>query len=406
MSLNNKDYRFNRSEISGALGDLGTLIPLSLSLITMNGLNPTSVFLSVGLLYIFAGLYFGIPMPVQPLKAVAAIPIASSLSPNVISAAAFLMGTILLLLSVTRAVNILVKVFSVPVIKGIQLSIGFLLMKSGLELMAKGEFLIHGPDMSIWSLPMGILVGPVSLLLIMVFLRFPMVPTSLLVLSFGILMGVFLGPPSFSGSPSLGPVLPSLSWPSAKDFLLAFVLLVIPQLPLTLGNAVISTTDVAREYFGSRAQRVTPKRLCYSMGLVNIWVGLTGGMPLCHGAGGMTAHYRFGARTPGANLFIGGFCLLLSLAFGQASTLVLSIIPYSVLGALLFYVGWRHVLLIARVRRRLDYATVFTVAGATLIFRNLAIACGIGIAVDWLLNLQGVPSPQPSPPRGEREGER
>ena len=389
MGKNN--YQFNRSEISGALGDLGILIPLSLSLITMNGLNPTSVFLSVGLLYIFAGLYFGIPMPVQPLKAVAAIAIASSLSPNVISAAAFLMGTILLLLSVTRAVNILVKVFSVPVIKGIQLSIGLLLMISSFELISKREFLINGPDMAITlferTLPLGLLVGPLSLLLILVLIRFPMVPTSLLVLSFGIFMGVFLGSASFSSSPSLGPVLPSLSWPSAKDFLLAFVLLVIPQLPLTLGNAVISTTDVAREYFGSRAQRVTPKRLCYSMGLINIWVGLTGGMPLCHGAGGITAHYRFGARTPGANLFIGGFCLLLSLAFGQASILVLSLIPYSVLGALLFYVGWRHVLLIARVRRRrLDYATVFTVAGATLIFRNLAIACGIGIALDWLLN--------------------
>lgn len=386
----NKDYRLNRNEISGALGDVGILIPLSLSLITINGLNPTSVLLSVGLLYIFAGLYFGIPMPVQPLKAVAAIAIASSLSPNVISAAAILMGGVLLLLSLSGAVNLLVRFFSVPVIKGIQLSIGLLFMKSGLEQIFKPEFLIGGPEMTITLLgrtvPLGVLIGPLSLLLILGFIWHPRVPTSLLVLGFGVLVGTSLGSPSIPSFVNLGPIPLSFAWPAAKDFLTAFLLLVIPQLPLTLGNAVISTADVAREYFGEGAQRVTPRRLCYSMGLANLWVGLTGGMPLCHGAGGLTAHYRFGARTPTANLFIGGCCLLLALAFGQASISVLSLIPYSVLGALLFYVGWRHVLLIARVRRRLDYATVFTVAGATLIFRNLAIACGIGIVLEWLLN--------------------
>jgi len=74
-------YRFNRTEFAGSLGDLGTLLPLSMGMIMINGISPSGLFLSIGLFYIISGMYYGITVSVQPMKIIGAYAVATAVNP-------------------------------------------------------------------------------------------------------------------------------------------------------------------------------------------------------------------------------------------------------------------------------------------------------------------------------------
>ena len=158
--------------------------------------------------------------------------------------------------------------------------------------------------------------------------------------------------------------------PSWSAYGSAFVLLVVPQLPLTFGNAVVAVNDLAHEYFGPAARRVTPSRVCLSAGAGNVVSAVLGGMPMCHGAGGLTAHVRLGARSAAMNLLLGGVFVTLGLLFSSQIPLILGLMPVWVLAAFLVYAGLRHALL------------VFDLRGS-----SLAIAIAAGALGAWLGNL-------------------
>jgi SulP family sulfate permease len=383
-------FKFNLQELGGALGDLGTLLPLMVGLILINGLDVTPVLLGAGLFYIGSGLYYRIPTPVQPLKAVAAIAISLSLSASVIGAAGLLMGVILLILSLTNLISVVVKLFPQPVVRGIQLSIGLILLRKGVELASGQQAFIGGSSHSLdlAQFPIGIILAASALLIFILFKfvlfrRSQRFPPSLALLTFGLGVGVIFG--TIPGFDRLSLSLPSMALPSAADFWLALTVLVVAQLPLTLGNAVVATSDTARIYFKDQAHRVSPRALTASMGLANIAAGLLGAMPMCHGSGGLTAHYKLGARTGGANLMIGGLLLAIALLFGSAALPFLSLIPLSVLGVLLAIVGIYHVSLIRDLKAKKQLAVAGTVAVVTIALGNLAYGFGTGILLYHLL---------------------
>ena len=384
-------FRFNLQELGGALGDLGTLLPLMVALILINGINATAVLALVGLFYVGSGLYYRIPTPVQPLKAVAAIAISLGLSASVIGAAGLIMGVILLLLSLTNLIAHVVKLFPQAVVRGIQLSIGLILFRKGVE-FAFGEqiFISGGTRFDLGEIPVGMLLAASALLIFIVF-KFGFLkgsqrlPPSLALLTFGLGIGVIFG--YIPGVDKLGPALPSIALPSAADFSTAFIVLVIPQLPLTLGNAVVGTWDTARTYFKDQAHRTSPRALSTSMGLANIVAGLFGAMPMCHGSGGLTAHYKMGARTGGANLMIGGLLLMVGLFLGGAAVPFLSVIPLSVLGVLLAIGGIYHVLLLRDLNSIKQLAVAGTVAVVTITGGSLAFGFGAGILLHYILRL-------------------
>ena len=381
-------------ELSGAFADFGVLIPLEAALIAINGINPTSTLFGVGIAYIAAGWYFRVPMPVQPLKAFSVIAIAQALSPSVIAAGALLMSLSLFLLASTRAIEYLNRAIPQQVVRGVQFGLGVLLIRSAAGMVFSKPFLVGGEghrylDLAGFDVSVGVLVGLLSVVLLLLFLWRPLLPAGAVVAAAGVAIGLALEGEGVQLA--VGPAPVGLAWPEAGDFSKAFVVLVIPQLPLTLTNAVIATVDTARSYFGEEARRVTPIRTSLSMVAGNLWAGLAGGLPMCHGSGGLTAHYRMGARSPVSTAITGVLLVTVALLFGSSALEVRSLVPYAVLGALLLYVGVQHLLLGLKVKGPRHLVVVAVVGAVTAApFGNLASGAGAGLLATWGGRLTGV----------------
>ena len=391
-SKHSLSLRLTWGEVSGALGDLGVLLPLAVALITVNGLSATGVFFGVGLAYILTGLIYRLPLPVQPLKAVAAIAIAQGLSGRVVVAAGWWMGLLLLLFAITDAARWLRRFFTRPVIRGIQLGLGLLLARSGLLLASSRQIIPGGAEQVIRlvtrPVPVGWSLASVSLLLLLWALRRRRWVASLIVLSFGVLVALtFGGAIAGLGEVRLGLSLPRPVLPRLSDLATALVLLVLPQIPLTLGNAVFATVDTARVYFGADARRVTPRTLLATMGVSQVVGALFGSVPVCHGSGGLTAHYRLGARTGLASVLMGGLCLGLALFVDGNVLPILALVPYPVLGTLLTFVGVQHGLLARDLSGWEDGAVALVTAAVGFATRNLAFGFGAGIALQHVMRL-------------------
>jgi MFS superfamily sulfate permease-like transporter len=195
----------------------------------------------------------------------------------------------------------------------------------------------------------------------------------------GAAIGIAVG-----GLPSgvgLGPQEISASLPAGTDFATALTALVLAQIPLTFGNSVVATADAERAYFGERARRVDPRRLASSISVANVGAGLTGGLPVCHGAGGVTAHYRLGARTAGATLMVGAVYLILGVALGASLPAFLHVLAPASLAGMLLFVAIQHAVLAGRLERLDDRIVAAGVGVITLLTGNLAIGAGAGIVV-------------------------
>lgn len=367
--------RLNRHEIAGGLGDAGLFIPIAVALITINGLNATAVFGVAGLAYIGTALYFRVPVPVQPLKAFAAAAIALGLSAETLAAGALLMAVAMALLAITGSADWLAKRFPLVLIRGIQASVALLLTKAAIELAQKGNWkgLPHVDP----AVGLAIAVGCCAVLFMT--RRDLRVPGGLLVLGGGLIAGL-----AVSGLPSgvhLGPDAVGIGIPNGGAFATALTSLVLAQIPLTFGNAVVATADAERDYFGSRAERVRPGRLAGSISLWNTLAGLMAGLPICHGAGGVTAHYRLGARTATATVFTGCLYLGLALLLGGSLPILLMLLLPGALAGMLLFVAIQHALLSARLERADDRVIAATVGVVTLASGNLAIGFGVGVAL-------------------------
>ena len=390
-----KKYLFNRVEFAGSLGDLGTLLPLAVGMVMINGLNPQGLFLSVGLFYILSGYYFGLPVPVQPMKVVGAYAIATGLTAQQISASGAWLATILLIAGITGLIDIIGRYTPKSVIRGVQLSTGSLLMAQGIKLMwgtSSFQALKNAaePYLAIQHLgpiPIGIILGMAGIVLTLLLLENKRFPAGLIVVGGGMAIGLLAGTREGLDQLAINIHLPGLlpfGLPSMNDFSLVLLLLVLPQIPMTVGNAVVAYADLSKEYFGEASARVSYRNVCLSMAAGNILSFLLGGMPLCHGAGGLAAHYRFGARTVGSNLIIGVIFLLLAIFLGTGILAIIYLIPLSILGVLLLYAGSQLCMTIMDLMSRKDFFVALVMLGITLA-TNLAIAFLVGIALAYML---------------------
>ncbi len=390
-----KHFKISRMEFAGSLGDLGTLLPLSVGMILINNLSPSGIFMGVGLFYILSGIYFRVTTPVEPMKVISAYAIATGISASQIQASCLWVFILLIIIGSTGLINVIRQYVAKSVIRGVQLSTGLLLLSQGVRLMlgtSSFQIIQNAAEPSLMIqhfgfLPVGLVLGPILGLLALFLLDNSRLPAAIVIIGIGILVGLVLGNHEGWNHLEIGfnpPLLLPYGIPTVNDFSFALLILILPQIPMTIGNAVVANADLASQYFPRESNRVTGRALCISMAIANLGSFLIGGMPMCHGAGGLASRYRFGARTAGSNLIIGGFFLMIALLFGDQLLPIINILPFSVLGVLLIFAGIQLALTIIDIQTRKELFVVVLIVGIALA-SNLAAGFLTGIAAAWIL---------------------
>lgn len=373
IKQNIKGFKFNRHEIAGSLGDMGLYLPLVTAMITINQLSLTSVLFFSGFFNLLSGFIFGIPICVQPMKAIATVAIAEGLTAHQILAAGIITAVVILFLGLSNLIKYFNKIIPQSVVRGIQVALGLKLLSKGIE-MIMGTKIWFGYD--------SIVMGIICALLILLLFSNKRAPAALIIFSLGILLTIFRDPQilqqlSFSIS------LPKLVSFTRADFITGGLLGAIPQIPLTTLNSVIAVCALSGKLFPKK--RLDEKEMAVSIGLMNIVGCFFGGMPSCHGSGGLAGQYRYGARTGGSMVFLGSVKMILAIFLGASLIPFFVAYPQSVLGALLFFSGMELALFIKDVERKRDLFILFmTVAGILVL--NIAVGFLIGFICAYLIS--------------------
>lgn len=363
-------------EASGAVADLGVLVPIAVALVVTNGLSTTAVLLPAGLAYLLVARVYHLPVAVQPLKAFGAAAIAAGAGPDVIAAGALLMGAAFLVLGSTGLLDRVARVFPLAVIRGVQLAVGLTFVRIAWTLSTDDTSVFTHQPTTPWTVA-GALALAGALLVWRRWLVLGAVAVALLVA-----VVATAGDGGWAWGPS--PLhLPHLDGATLGT---AAVLLVLPQLPLTFTNSCLAPADAARRYFPERADAVTPGRLARTLGAANLLAGGVSGMPVCHGAGGMSAHHAFGARTGRAPALLGTVLLVLAVTAGAGLATVLTAFPLPVLAALLLVAAVAHVSLLRDLRGAGAWAMALGV-GAAGTFVHLGAAVLAGLAVHGVVQV-------------------
>lgn len=367
--------RLTRHEIAGSLGDLGTFLPLLVGMTSKNGLDFATALFFAGLFNIVTGLTFAIPMAVQPMKAIAAIAIAEGLSVHQIVAAGAAVSAIILFLGVTGLIEKLNRAIPKSVVRGLQLALGLTFLIKGIQMVAETHQLI-GLD--------SYLAGSIATLVALGLLSSRRIPPALLLFVAGIGLAIWKSPDVLDAL-GAGVTLPSWSPPAWRDFIVAIPKAAIPQIPLTTLNSVIAVAALSLDLFPERP--VTVRKLAVSVGAMNLMAAWFGGMPMCHGAGGLAGQHRFGARTNGSILFLGVCKMLVAVLFGSSLMALCAAFPDSILGVMLAFSGLELALITRDQTSRINAFITLTTAGACLALNNIALGFGIGLVIALCLRI-------------------
>lgn len=360
-----KRLRQIMGEVSGAFGDLGMFLPHVLGAITLVGLAPLGILFGFGLFLISSGLFYALPMAVQPMKAVSAVMLTGHLDAASIAATGLVIGVVFLVLGLTGWINRLARLIPQSVTAGLQLGLGLSLVLLGIGLIMETPWLgltVLGLLLGLWGLKL-----------------LPVMPLALLG---AVALGAATGITRLPETVPLAVGLPGFTLPDWPDVLKGLQLAVLPQLPMTLTNAIIVAAVLAHDLFPERAARATPRNLSLSTGLANLLLAPLGALPMCHGAGGLQAQYRFGARTGLAPILLGSLLLFSALFLSESAVAILGAIPLAAVGALLVIAGGD----LAFSRRLLDarpncWPAMATAAAFTLLI-NPALGLVAGCAVE------------------------
>jgi hypothetical protein len=361
--------RFDLRELSGGLGDLGIFIPLTVSLIIVCGMEGGSVLFFAGLLNVLVGVAFNQPIPVQPMKAIAAVAIAEGLAPGEIAAAGVLTGVFLLALVFTGLVTAAERWIPRPVVRGIQLGVGLKLAAKGVTMAFAGGW---------WALD-GVFLALGAAILVLVTARAERFPSALVILVVGIVLIPLEGLESLAGV-SLGWGGPVWIWPTLEQWEVGFTQGALPQLPLTVLNSVIAVCALSGDLFPGRAIGTRP--MAISVVAINLGTCLFGAVPSCHGSGGLAGQHRFGARTGGSMVVLGLCKMGLAILFGSAVGVVLGAFPTSLLGVLLAFAGLELGLAAREASsRNAFFVAVATAVGILAVDAVVGLLLGLGAAL-------------------------
>jgi MFS superfamily sulfate permease-like transporter len=367
--------RFDLSEASGAMGDLGTFIPLVVSLVHVNRLDAGSILLFAGLYNVLTGLFFNQPIPVQPMKAIAAVAIAEALSREAIAAAGLGVGAAVLVLGATGLVETIERLVPRAIVRGIQLGVGLKLLMRGLAMIL---------DRPVFDLDGWLLAGLAAGLVLVAgrWRRFP----SALALFVGGLVLMLAKHPELLSELELGWQGFRVTLPTLADWRLGLLRGSVPQLPLTLLNSVIAVCALSADLYPRRGIPTRP--MAISVGLMNLVGCWLGAMPMCHGAGGLAGQHRFGARTGGSVVMLGFAKMAVAVGLGTSVAIVLAAYPVAILGVLLCFAGVELSLPARTIADKSEFFLTALTAGGIL-GANTLIGFLIGLGAALLLRLVG-----------------
>jgi hypothetical protein len=292
-------------------------------------MDPFGVLFSLGASMLVSGFYYKTPFPVQPMKAIGAVAATqaaqtATITQSTIYATSLVTGLVWLLLGLSGAARRVGSWTPSYIVVGIVLGLGFGFMLEGIKMMSSG-----------W------LIATIGMTGTLLLLKNKAVPAMFLLLIFGVACGIAEKPDRLISLAALKIQfrLPSLvifdvTW---KDMLIGTALLALPQLPLTLGNAVIAIKEENNRLFPGHP--VTENEVATSTGVMNLLSAACGGVPMCHGAGGMAGHVAFGAKTGGAPIILGIVLLLVAFFLSGSVGVILELFPSAVLGVILFLTG-------------------------------------------------------------------
>jgi hypothetical protein len=358
---------YNRNELAGAFGDLGTFIPFVAAYITLNKMDPLGILVAFGVFKIFVGQYFRTPMPVQPMKAIGGMAIAhpESITRGMIWGSGIFTAVFWLVLGLSGAVSWLHKITAKPITRGIMLGLGLSFVVEGIKMMG--------------DQPLVAVIAAAGTFFLLSREKFP---AMLVLLAFGMSVALISNPSLWNELAQINARLRipefSLGRITWEDLLAGTLILGLPQVPLTLGNAIIGTAEENNELFPDRPAKV--KTIALDHGFMNVFSTVIGGIPLCHGAGGMAGHVRFGARTGGALVILGLIVLGLGLFFSDSVATIFKMFPAAILGVILFFTGLELASITRDIgNRRSDVYIMLVTAG--LAMWNMGVAYLAGLVI-------------------------
>lgn len=357
------NLEFNRRELAGSMGDFGTLLPLLIGYIAVNKMDPRGLLVMMGLTNIALGFIYRLPMPLEPKKVIATVAISQRWPPSRVYASGIGLGATWLILVFTGLADRIFKITPKSVTRAIQLALGIKLGLSGLGMIRETWWL-----------------GLVAIVIILLLKDNPKAPASLVLVASGLAIMAWQGKllPALSISFRLPPFIA----PPWGEIWPAMVQAGFAQIPLSITNAVIATTALIGDYFPQR--KVPERRLMLNMGVMNLVSPLFGGMPMCHGAGGLAGQYYFGGRTGGTSIIEGLIETGLGLFLASSIATLFSIFPLPIIGAMMVMVGLELAKFVTDIQSWVDLpALVVTVSLS--IFANMAVGFLAGVAIHHLL---------------------
>jgi len=357
-----RDFEFNLRELAGSMGDFGTLFPLAIGYIAVNGLNPAGLFIMLGLTNIALGLIYRLPMPLQPKKVIAVTAIAQGWSPSLVYASGFGLGLLWLVLVLTGLLRRLVEITPTFIVRGIQLALGVTLAFQALQ----------------WMRPAPLL-GLVAIAIVLLLRENRHAPAAIVLMALGVAIVAWQG--KLPGTWELTLSLPPLTLPRLDDVWQAMLLAGFAQIPLSITNAVIAPAALIRDYFPEKA--VSERKLMLNMGVMNVIASFLGGMPMCHGAGGLAGQYYFGARTGGTPILEGLIEIAIGLFLSKSIANIMAAFPMPLIAGMMFLVGIELARPVIKLRGWKLGVAVAT--AAVSVVTNMAIGFVAGLAMAYLV---------------------
>jgi len=316
------DKKFSIRELGGAFGDWGTLIPFIIGYVSIVGFNPAGIFLCLGITNIILGIKYNLPLPVQPQKTIGSIALSQQWSPSLVISTGFGTGIVWTLLGFSKKLNTLVQRVPIIAVKSVQLGLALILGWAAILLFQENFIL-----------------GFISIAIIIVFINNKRVPSAIILMVLGFFLIFQTGQVLIS---DIVFQLPTFTFyiPNWEELLLGMLIAGIAQLFLTLTNVMIATVSLVKDLFPEKEEAIDANSLAFNMGAMNLINPFIGGIPLCHGSGGLAAQYAFGARTGGSMIFEGILEIFLGLFFSQLLFMLFTQFPRAILGAMLIYTAY------------------------------------------------------------------